>query len=294
MENIETKAGFVAVIGRPNAGKSTLLNHLVEQKLAMVSKKVQATRKRMNIIVEYKNSQQIYIDTPGIHERQKLLNQFMMEEVMKAIGDCDLALYLHPVHDKLDEYEQFLSYNKKHILLLTKIDETSQDKLLQKIDEFSKYQDRFLELIPVSVNKNVGKDQILEVVKNYLPASPFLYESEYTTTSTVREIYKELIREAVFDKLSDELPYESDVLIEKIDESEDIDRVYASIIVEKPSQKGMVIGKGGETIKRIGSTARQKLQNFSGKRIHLDLMVVVKKGWSKQKDMLADIGYIID
>lgn len=290
----ETKAGFIAVVGRPNAGKSTLLNYLVGEKLAMVSKKVQATRKRMNIIIEYKNSQQIYVDTPGIHEREKLLNQFMMDEVLKALGDCDLTLYLHPVHDKLDDYEHFLQYSKKHIVLLTKVDEAPQEKLLKKIDEFRKYQDKFIDLIPISVTKDVGKDQILENVKKELPLSPFLFDGDYTTTSTIRDIYKEFIREAIFDKLSDELPYESDVLIEKIDEEDNIDRVYASIIVEKPSQKGMVIGKGGESIKRIGAAARKKLENFSQKRIYLDLMVVVKKGWSKQKDMLADVGYIID
>jgi len=294
MENIETKAGFIAVVGRPNAGKSTLLNYLVGEKLAMVSKKVQATRKRMNIIVEYENSQQIFVDTPGIHKRERLLNQFMMEEVLKAMGGCDLALFLHPVHDRLDEYEKFLTYNKKHILLLTKIDEVSQEKLLKKIEEFSKYQDRFLDLIPVSVYKNIGKDQILQKVQEYLPTSPFLYDSNYTTTSTIRDIYKELIREAIFEKLSDELPYESDVVIETIDENEEIDCVYASIIVEKSSQKGIVIGKGGENIKRIGSAARKKLENFSQKKIYLDLIVVIKKGWSKQKDLLADVGYIME
>jgi len=292
--NEETKAGFIAVVGRPNAGKSTLLNHLVGEKLAMVSKKVQATRKRMNIIVEYDDSQQIYVDTPGIHEKEKLLNKFMMEEVIKALGDCDLTLYLHPVHDDLTNYEQFLRYGKKHIVLLTKIDETSQEKILKKIGEFTRYQDKFLNLIPVSVNKNIGKEEILKAVKKELPLSPYLFENDYTTTSTVRDIYKELIREAVFEKLSDELPYESDVIIEKVEESDEIDKVYASIIVEKPSQKGMVIGKGGDTIKRIGAAARKKMENFSYKRIYLDLMVVVKRGWSKQKDMLADVGYIID
>ena len=294
MDKFEAKAGFIAVVGRPNAGKSTLLNHLVGEKLAMVSKKVQATRQRMNIIVEYDNSQQIYVDTPGIHEREKLLNRFMMEEVLKALGDCDLTLYLHPVHDDLQDYKKFLTYNKPHIVLITKIDEVSQEKLLKKISEFTPFQDRFIDLIPTSVNKQVGKDQILKSVKKQLPSSPYLFDSDAITTSTIRQIYKELIREAIFEKLSDELPYESDVTIEKIDESDEIDRVYASIIVEKPSQKGMVIGRGGESIKRIGATARAKLTNFSGKRIYLDLMVVVKKGWTKQKETLADVGYILD
>ncbi len=294
MHEIETKAGFIAVVGRPNAGKSTLLNHLVGEKLAMVSKKAQATRKRMNIIVEHDGSQQIYVDTPGIHEKEKLLNQFMMDEALKAMGDCDLTLYLQPVHDDLENYKKFLLYRKPHIVVLTKIDETSQEALLKRIGEFSAYQEKFLELIPVSVNKDVGKKQLLDAVKKHLPASPYLFDPEDMTTSTIKDIYREFIRESVFDNLSEELPYESDVTIEKIYEEPDIDKIYATIIVEKPSQKGIIIGKGGNTIKRIGKTARQKLEFFSQKRIFLDLEVIVRRGWSKNKQMLADIGYIID
>ncbi|MGM0533115.1 MAG: GTPase Era [Campylobacterota bacterium] len=290
----ETKAGFIAVLGRPNAGKSTLLNFLAGQKLAMVSKKVQATRKRMNIIIEYENTQQIYVDTPGIHEREKLLNQFMMEEVIKAMGDCDLTLFLQPVHDDFTEYEKFLRYKKDHIVVLTKVDEVGNDVLLQKLDALNGYGEHFLEVVPVSIKQSGSRDHLLKTVAKHLPASPFLFESDFATTATIRDIYKELIREAIFDQLSDELPYESDVLIEKIDEKEDMDRVYATVIVEKPSQKGMVIGKNAATIKRIGASARRKLQEFSQKRIYLDLMVSVKKGWSKQKDLLADVGYIVD
>jgi len=295
-ENVETKAGFVAVVGRPNAGKSTLLNHLVGEKLAMVSKKAQATRKRMNIIVMHKDAQIIFVDTPGIHEKERLLNQFMLDEALKAMGDSDLIVFLAPATDKLTEYEKFLalpqSKNIKHIIVLTKIDHVKQGDLLKKLSEYQKYQDRFEALIPFSVNKKVGKNQLLDEISKYLPQSPFLYDTEILTTENIRDIYKELIREAIFDNVSDEIPYESDVTIEKIEESEDMDRIFATIVVEKETQKGIIVGNQGETIKRVGKTARKQIEFFSGKKIYLNLFVAVKKGWSKNRDALEEFGYV--
>jgi len=191
--NCPTKAGFVAVVGRPNAGKSTLLNWLVGEKLAMVSKKAQATRKRMNIIVMHENTQIIFVDTPGIHEKERLLNQFMLHEAIKAIGDCDLVLFLAPAKDKLDHYKKFLELNAKnrpHIVVLTKLDEVSQEAILAKIAEYQAFQNKFLALIPVSVTKGVGKDQLLDEITKHLPCSPWLYDPELLTTTNIREIYK--------------------------------------------------------------------------------------------------------
>jgi len=295
--NIETKAGFVAVVGRPNAGKSTLLNYLVGEKLAMVSKKAQATRKRMNIIVMHKNAQIIFVDTPGIHEKERLLNQFMLDEALKAMGDSDLILFLAPASDKLTEYEKFLalpqSKNIKHIIVLTKVDHIRQGDLLKKLGEYQKYQERFEAIIPFSVNKGVGKEQLLDEISRHLPVSPFLYDTEILTTDNIRDIYKELIREAIFENLSDEIPYESDVTIEKIEESERMDRVYATIVVEKETQKGIIVGNRGETIKRVGKSARKQIEFFSGKKIYLNLFVSVKKGWSKERESLKEFGYIV-
>ena len=300
-DDIDTKAGFVAVVGRPNAGKSTLLNFIVGEKLAMVSKKAQATRKRMNIIVMHedmygKESQIIFVDTPGIHEKEKLLNKFMMDEVMKAIGDADLIVFLAPITDKLTEYEKFLTMAErkgtKHIVLLTKMDHVKQGDILKKLGEYQKYQDRFEAIIPFSVNKKVGKAQLLNEISKHLPISPFLFDTEILTTDHIRDIYKELIRESIFENLSDEIPYESDVTIEKIDETESLDTVYATIVVEKDTQKGMIVGQNGLGIKRVGKLARQQMELFSGKRIFLDLHVSVKKGWSKNKDGLEDMGYV--
>ena len=293
----DTKAGFVAVVGRPNAGKSTLLNHLVGEKLAMVSKKAQATRKRMNIIVMHKNVQIIFVDTPGIHEKERLLNQFMLDEALKAMGDSDLIVFLAPVTDKLKEYEKFLALNEakgiKHIVVLTKIDHAKQGDILKKLSEYQKYQDKFEAIIPFSVNKKVGKEQLLDEIAKHLPVSPWLFDPEILTTDNIRDIYKELIRESIFENMSDEIPYESDVLIEKIYEEENIDRVYATIVVEKETQKGMIVGQKGAGIKRIGKRAREVMEKFSGKKIYLDLHVSVKKGWSKNKEGLEEFGYIV-
>ncbi|PHS33367.1 MAG: GTPase Era [Sulfurovum sp.] len=292
-----TKAGFVAVVGRPNAGKSTLLNHVVGEKLAMVSKKAQATRKRMNIIVMHDDTQIIFVDTPGIHEKERLLNKFMMNEALKAMGDADLIVFLAPITDKLTEYEKFLKMTEtrgtKHIVLLTKMDHVKQGDILKKLGEYQKYQERFEAIIPFSVNKKVGKAQLLNEISKHLPDSPFLYDTEILTTDNIRDIYKELIRESIFENLSDEIPYESDVTIEKIDETDTLDTVYATIVVEKETQKGMIVGQKGEGIKRVGKFARQQMEIFSGKRIFLDLHVSVKKGWSKNKDGLEEFGYIV-
>ncbi len=291
---VTTKAGFVAVVGRPNAGKSTLLNWLVGEKLAMVSKKAQATRKRMNIIVMYENSQIIFVDTPGIHEKERLLNRFMLQEVFKAIGDCDLILFLAAAKDRLENYEKFLQINAKkrpHIVVLTKIDEVSNEELLKKIGEYQAYQERFLALVPVSVTKNIGKEELLKQISENLPASPWLFDPELLTTTSIKEIYKEMIRESIFDNLSDEIPYETDVIVEKVDERPDIDRVQATIIAEKRSQKLILVGRGGSTIKRIGRDARMKMERFSGKKIFLELFVSVKSGWSKTKKSLGEVGY---
>lgn len=284
-DKIDTKAGFVAVVGRPNAGKSTLLNYVVGEKLAMVSKKAQATRKRMNIIVMHEDTQIIFVDTPGIHEKERLLNKFMMDEALKAMGDADLIVFLAPITDKLTEYEKFLKMmelkSTKHIVLLTKMDHVKQGDILKKLGEYQKYQDRFEAIIPFSVNKKVGKTQLLSEISKYLPVSPFLFDTEILTTDNIRDIYKELIRESIFENLSDEIPYESDVTIEKIDETDTLDTVYATVVVEKETQKGMIVGQKGEGIKRVGKLARQQMEIFSGKKIFLDLHVAVKKAGVK-------------
>lgn len=292
-----TKCGYVSVVGRPNAGKSSLLNWLVGEKIAMVSHKANATRRRSNIIVMHEEDQIVFVDTPGIHETEKLLNQFMLDEALKAMGDCDLILFLAPVTDSLKYYEDFLEKNKKntkHILLLTKIDFVNNDELMLKLKEYEKYSDKYEAMIPISIKKATKKSDILDVVVKYLPEHPYLFDPEIMTTEHLRDLYKEFIRESIFENISDEIPYEADVMINKIEEKPNVDVIRATIIVQKDSQKGMIIGQKATAIKRIGKAARIKIEKLSGKKCFLELFVSVKKNWTKNKDALKSMGYDID
>ncbi|WP_419677697.1 GTPase Era [Aliarcobacter lanthieri] len=292
-----TKCGYVSVVGRPNAGKSSLLNWLVGEKIAMVSHKANATRKRSNIIVMHEDDQIIFVDTPGIHETEKLLNQFMLDEALKAMGDCDLILFLAPVTDSLKYYEDFLQKNKKntkHILLLTKIDFINNDELMVKLKEYEKYQDKYEAMIPISIKRATKKSDILDEVVKYLPVHPYLFDPEIMTTEHLRDIYKEFIRESIFENISDEIPYEADVVVNKVEEKANVDVVKATIIVQKDTQKGMIIGKGATAIKRIGKDARIKIEKLTGKKCFLELFVSVKKNWTKNKEALKSMGYEIE
>ncbi|PAF42272.1 GTPase Era [Helicobacter sp. 11S03491-1] len=291
------KSGFVAIVGRPNCGKSTLLNKLLKQDIALVSHKANATRKKMNIIISFKTnkneeSQIIFVDTPGLHHQEKLLNQFMLKEALKAISDCDLCVFMASIHDDLKYYEEFLDFsNKPHILILSKIDTASKEKVLQQIANYQKYDHKFLSLIPISSSKSINLESFLTEVSKHLPYSPPFFDLEILTDESLKQIYKEIIRESVFNNLSDEIPYESDVKIEKFIENKHLDQVFGKIFVEKESQKSMVIGKNARTIKRIGKQAREKMEKMSEKKVFLHLQVFVQKSWSKEKANLKKFGY---
>jgi GTP-binding protein Era len=290
---LSAKTGFVSIIGKPNAGKSTLINWLVGEKLALVSQKANATRKRFLAILMHENNQIILIDTPGLHKKEKKLNQFMLQEALKAIGDCDLILFLAPITDSTKEYEQFLELNPKapHILLLTKSDLYDEGKILKKIKEYEKFQNHFKALIPTSTKKSITKRAILDEIVKYLPIHPHLYDPENLTNAPIREIYREFIREAIFEKTSEEIPYVSDVLVEKVEEMYDLEKIYATIIIEKPSQKNILIGKSGTTISRIGKHARLLIEEFIKKKVFLKLFVAVKPGWTQDTKQLKKMGY---
>ncbi len=290
------KSGFVGILGKPNAGKSTLLNWLLGEKIALVSPKANASRKRVNAIVMHGENQIILLDTPGLHETEKLLNKFMLKEALKALSDSDLVLFLADVRDDLSGYEWFLELNTKnipHIVVLTKTDLVSNEEVEKKIEEYKKL-GKALEIIPISAVEGRGKEELLDAIVKHLPEHPYYYDPEIISTEHIRDIYKELIREALFEKLGDELPYETDVLIDKIEEYEKFDKIYATIAVEKNSQKGMIIGKKGKKIKEIGIYARNLLENFSGKKIYLELYVKVIPKWSKNKKMLEELGYGVE
>ncbi|WP_456480372.1 GTPase Era [Nautilia sp.] len=290
------KSGFVGILGKPNAGKSTLLNWLLGEKIALVSPKANASRKRVNAIVMHGEDQIILLDTPGLHEKEKLLNKFMLKEALKALGDSDIVLFLADVRDDLSGYRWFLELNTKnipHIVVLTKTDLVSDEEVQQKAEEYKKT-GKALDVIPISAVEGKGKEELLNSIIKHLPEHPYYYDPEIISTEHIRDIYKELIREALFEKLGDELPYETDILIEKLEEYENLDKIYATIIVERQSQKGMIIGKKGRKIKEIGIYARKLLEEFAGKKIYLELYVKVVPGWSKNKKMLEELGYEVE
>lgn len=297
-----TKAGFIATIGRPNAGKSTLLNTLSGHELALVSHKANATRKRMQFIIQHDNTQLIFIDTPGLHQREQLLHRFMLQESLSAMGDCDIVLFVAPLLDDTSKYEEFLNYNhhlaqpKKHIVLLSKIDCATHTQIADKLKSYEAYKSEFEAIIPLSCKSQKDKKlqnftPLLDTLSRLMPPSPFLYDSELLTTSNTREITKELIREALFENLSEEIPYSCEVIIKSFKENPKICSINATIIVEKESQKAMVIGKGASCIKRIGKAARAKIQEFVENNVYLGLEVNVLKNWSKDKEKLKTVGY---
>lgn len=298
IESHKTKCGFIALVGRPNAGKSTLLNALINENLALTSHKVNATRKQCNIIVTHKNAQMIFIDTPGLHKSKKLLNTLMVDESYKAIESSDIVAFLAPISDDIAHYEAFLEFlkcefqgdkPKKHILLLSKIDLISKANLLKKLKSYQKYSDKYEALIPISAKKRVNLEQILEAIYAHLPHSPFLYDSEIITPTHLREIYREKIRESLFNFTNKEIPYISEVRILRIIEGANLTKIYAEIITEKESQKKIIIGQGGKSIKNIGIDARKKIEEFSGSKAFLSLNVVCEKGWSKDKKAIEKI-----
>ena len=288
------KSGFVSIIGRTNAGKSSFLNALLNEKIAIVSHKQNATRRKINGIVMNGEDQIIFTDTPGLHESNKAINQLLISQAIKSMGDCDLIVFLAPIHDDTSDYEKFLALNpeKPHILVLTKVDESSNAKVLEKITQHQKFQDKFAALLTFSTKQPTYKKPLLDEICKLLPEHEYFYDPEFLTPTNEKEIFREFILEAIYENLSDEIPYLSDAIIKSVKEKTGITEIYASIITERDIHKSMIIGKNGETIKRIGIFARKLIQNLTNTKVFLKLDVVVKKGWSKEEKSLNQIiGY---
>ena len=288
------KSGFVSIIGRTNAGKSSFLNALLNEKIAIVSHKQNATRRKINGIVMNGEDQIIFTDTPGLHESNKAINQLLINQAIKSMGDCDLIVFLAPIHDDTSDYEKFLALNpeKPHILVITKVDESSNAKVLEKITQYQQFQDKFAALLTFSTKQPTYKKPLLDEICKLLPEHEYFYDPEFLTPTNEKEIFREFILEAIYENLSDEIPYLSDAIIKSVKEKTGITEIYASIITERDIHKSMIIGKNGETIKRIGIFARKLIQNLTNTKVFLKLDVVVKKGWSKEEKSLNQIiGY---
>ena len=295
------RSGFVTIIGRPNAGKSTLLNSLVGEKLAIVTHKAQTTRSRITGIVNVKRKgkrpagQIVFVDTPGVHKPEDQLNKRMMQEVYDSLEGCDLILLIVDVTQKFGTGDEFVldivkRAKVKTFLLLNKIDLFEKTKLLPAIEAWSQ-RFEFAQIVPISAEKEIGKEELLTSVANALPEGPKYFPEDQITDQPERFIVAELIREQILINTAQEVPYASGVLIEKFEEGKKLSRISAVIFVEREGQKAIVIGKQGSMLKHIGTRARQQIERILGVKIYLELFVKVREGW---RDNVHDVDEAID
>ncbi|MGC8894081.1 MAG: GTPase Era [candidate division WOR-3 bacterium] len=288
------RVGFVAIIGKPNVGKTTLINRLVGTKLGAVSPRPQTTRQRILGILTSRDFQVGFLDTPGVLERKiNLLHKAMDRESWSTVDQADVVLMMtepgRPDGRDLLIIDRLRSLRKPVLLAINKIDTVAKDSLLPLIDEYSRLMD-FGEIIPISAEKGDGIDVLLRELLKYLPEGEPLYPEDQVSDRDMRFFAAEIIREKIFLRLREELPYSSAVEIEDFREGGDIVRIRAIVYVERETQKPIVLGKGGKTIKEIGTLAREELEYLLGRKVFLELWVKVRPGWRKDRDFLRELG----
>ncbi|WP_022853170.1 GTPase Era [Thermodesulfatator atlanticus] len=296
-ENKEFRSGYVALIGLPNVGKSTLLNQLLGYKVAIATPKPQTTRFPIRGVLTGENFQIIFVDTPGIHDAKDLFNKLMVEQALKAIEEVDSIVFIIDVSNRNPKAEEKIieilqKAEKPAILALNKIDLIKKGELLPMIEFFSRIYP-FKAIVPISALERDGLDELVKEIVETLPEGPMYYDPETLTDQPQRLLAAEIIREKVFMLTRQEIPYATAVVVEEFQEDPEKNMIFiqATIYVEKDSQKGIVIGKGGQMLKKIGTLAREELEFLFGKRVHLDLWVKVLKGWRKEEKLLRRLGF---
>ena len=293
------KAGFVALIGKPNVGKSTLLNYILGTKLSIVSPKPQTTRMRILGVKHDKDAQIIFLDTPGIQKGKDILTKTVVESAVASMEEADVIVMVIDAEKGWTKEDDLLlqnyieKLNKPTILVINKIDKVKKDLLLPLIDLVSKKYD-FKEIIPVSAKRGENIDRFVEVLKKYLPESPPLFPEDQITDLPLKFFIAEIIREKIFNNVRDEVPYSVAVEVESIKQGENNPNVIvidAIIYVEKQSHKGILIGKKGQMLKKIGKEAREELEHLLGKKVYLNLWVKVKERWKEDVRLLKMLGY---
>jgi GTPase len=289
------RSGFVAIIGAPNAGKSTLLNQVLGQKISITSKKPQTTRDRILGIVNRPESQIVFVDTPGIHKSNTLLNQRIVDQALQAVEDVDLVLFMVDAVSRNHAAEkQIISrlnqVKKPVILALNKIDIADRQTLYKQVESFSPLFD-FAAVVPVSARQNIQVDRLMDEVEMHLPAGPRLFPEETFTDVSEKFLVKEIIREKVFRLTGMEIPYSSAVTVDAFEVEKKLIVIYASIHVVRDSQKGIIIGKKGAMLSRIGTQARLDMEKMLGSKVLLKLFVKVTKDWVSNHRILSEFGY---
>lgn len=291
----EFRSGFVSVIGRPNAGKSTLLNHLLGQKVLIMSDKPQTTRNRIQCILTEERGQIIFLDTPGIHKPKHKLGEFMVGAAKESMREVDLILYMVDLSAEFGPGEEYIISMLKQtktpcVLALNKVDLLNKEQLMRKVQEFSRKAD-FKAIVPISAKTGENTDELLNVIFNQLSSGPLYYPEDEVTDQPERFIMAELVREKVLQLTHDEIPHSIAVVIEEVQEKKTLVKVRALVVVERESQKGIIIGSGGKQLKEIGRLARQDIEALLGSPVFLELWVKVKKDWRNRPDSLRNYGY---
>lgn len=289
------RSGFVTVVGRPNAGKSTLLNHLLGQKVLIVSDKPQTTRNRIQCIVTEDRGQIVFLDTPGIHKPKHKLGEYMVEEAKESLGDVDIILYMVDAAVPLGRGEEFVIEMLRKakapcILALNKVDLINKEQLAKQVKTFAQLMD-FKAIVPVSALTGENTDELLNVIFESLPEGPLYYPQDEVTDQPERFIMAELIREKVLQMTRDEVPHSIAVVVDEVEEKKTLVKVRATIVVERDSQKGIIIGQGGNMLKTIGRLARVDIEALLGSQVFLELWVKVRKDWRNRIDTMRHLGY---
>lgn len=290
------RSGFVAIVGRPNVGKSTLMNRIIGEKIAITSAKPQTTRNRIRTVYHDDRGQIIFLDTPGIHKAKNKLGDHMVEAAESSIGDADLVLWLVEPTTYIGRGEQHIASVLKRsdadvILVMNKVDTVRKDELLLCIDEYSRLME-FKDLIPLSAKTGENVDDLIDTMFARLPEGPMYYDEDTLTDVSVRDIAAELIREKALKSLSDEIPHGIAVVIDSFKKrgTRELYDIEATIVCEKDSHKGIIIGKQGSMLKTIGSKARSEIEDLIGAKVNLKLWVKVRKDWRDNEAQLRNLG----
>lgn len=296
--NRPMKCGFVTILGRPNVGKSTLLNQILGQKIVITTDKAQTTRKRIKGILTDENGQIIFIDTPGVHRPLNKLGEFLLDEAKVAVPDADLVLFLVDGSEPAGKGDKWIVENILKeckipvILVMNKVDKIkNQQKIEENLMSYKMLFEENIPIIRISAKTGRNKDTLLTNILKKLPEGDLLYPEDVVTEESMRSVTEEVIREKVLINTQDEIPHSVAIKVDKYNESDDIDRIYATIYCEHKSQKGILIGKGGALLKKIVTEARLELEHIVEKKVFLGLEVKVEKDWRKKDNILKNFGY---
>ncbi|ESU30621.1 GTPase Era [Bacillus sp. 17376] len=295
--NESHKSGFISIIGRPNVGKSTFLNRVIGQKIAIMSDKPQTTRNKVQGVLTLDDSQLIFIDTPGIHKPKHRLGDFMMKVAQNTLKEVDLVLFMVNAQEGYGRGEEFIIEKLQNVktpvfLVINKIDLIHPDELLKLIESYNE-KFNFAEIVPISALEGNNVEKLLEQIKEKMPEGPQFYPADQVTDHPERFIVSELIREKALHLTREEIPHSLAVVIEKMERQPEKEMVHvmATIIVERDSQKGIIIGKQGGMLKEIGKRARHDIENLLGTKVFLELWVKVQKDWRNKATQLRDLGF---